>query len=152
MASSINGFGTTYYGQGSFERDGSYVTTQWVIAGTVPLIPLASFRVKAAGRGFSRQAMYIVEALGVDGWQALRTYAYVYLCVPISLYLVILREQSFIEDFHVPFALEMFFRAFPLLLVLALPHVLRWLSRRAAGKRLPVTGSSARSARKSRPR
>jgi hypothetical protein len=149
MASSINGFGTTYYGQGSFERDGSYVTTKWVIAGTVPLIPLASLRVKAGGRGFSRQQMYIVEELGVDWWQAVLTYAYVYMCVPISLYLIIMREHSFIEGLHVPFAVEMFFRAFPLLFVLALPHVLRWLSRRAAGKRLPVTGSSARNARKS---
>jgi hypothetical protein len=149
MAYSINGFGTTYYGQGSFERDGSYITTKWVIAGTVPLIPLASLRVKESGRGFSRQEMYVVEELGVDWWQAVLTYAYVYICVPISLYLIIMHEHTFIEDFNVPFAVEMFFRAFPLLFVLALPHVLRWFSRRAARKRLPVTRSSARGARKS---
>jgi hypothetical protein len=148
MAYSINGFGTTYYGQGSFERDGSYVTTKWAIAGTLPLVPLGSLRVKEGSRGFAKQK-YVVEELGVDWWQVLLTYAYVYLCVPISLYLIIMHEHTFIEDYHFPFAVEIFFRAFPLLFVLALPHVLRWFSRRAARKRLPVTRSSTRGARKS---
>lgn len=145
MAYSINGFGTTYYGQRAFECDGSFVTTKWVIAGTLPLLPLDSLRVKEGGRGFARQQMFVVEELGVDWWQVLLTYAYVYLCVPFSIYLIVVRDQpSFIEDYHVPFAVVMFFNAFPLLFVLALPHFLRWLSRRAARKRSPAAARLAK--------
>ena len=148
MAYSINGFGTTYYGQRAFERDRSYVTTKWAIAGTVPLLPLGSLRVKEGSRGFARQQMFVVEELGIDWWQVLLTYAYVYLCVPYSLYLIIgPDQQSFIEDYHVPFAVVMLFKAFPLLFVLALPHFLRWLSRRAARKRLPAAAQLAKARR-----
>lgn len=135
MAYSINGFGTTYYGQRAFERDGSYVTTKWVIAAAVPLLPLGSIRVKPARSGFSRQEALVVEELGIDWLQVLSIYVYVYLCVPYSIYLIARGEQSFIENYRVPFAVVMFFRALPFLFVLALPHLLRWWSRRAAKQR-----------------
>jgi len=42
--SSINGIGSTYIGCSDVGRDGSYVTTKWVIF-ILPIVPLRSFRV-----------------------------------------------------------------------------------------------------------
>lgn len=47
MPSSIQGFGTTFVGRRDFWLDGSYVTTEWIVAMFIPLIPLRSLRVKA---------------------------------------------------------------------------------------------------------
>jgi Hsp70 protein/DnaJ C terminal domain len=51
MPASINGFGTTYYGSCDFHSDGSYITTEWIIAVHIPILPLASFRVLPDGSG-----------------------------------------------------------------------------------------------------
>lgn len=42
--SSINGIGTTYIGCADVRRDGSYITTQWIIF-VFPVVPLKSMRV-----------------------------------------------------------------------------------------------------------
>jgi hypothetical protein len=133
VAYSVNGFGTTYYGQRAFERDGSYITTKWAIAGTLPLVPLDSIRVKEIRSGFSGRQKVIVDEMGIDWPQVLLTYVYVYLLVPFALYLIIMPNQrSFIDDYQVPFAVVMLVKTFPLLFVIALPHLLRWWSRREA--------------------
>ena len=46
LAQTFNGFGTQLYGKRSFEPDGSFVTTVWVVLFWIPLIPLKSIRVK----------------------------------------------------------------------------------------------------------
>ena len=46
MPYSVNGFGTTYYGHAEWRRDGSYITTEWIVFLFVPIIPLRSYRVK----------------------------------------------------------------------------------------------------------
>ncbi|MGB8167518.1 MAG: hypothetical protein WCF18_08495 [Chthoniobacteraceae bacterium] len=46
MASSINGCGTTYYGERDYWPDGSYITTEWVVFLYLPLIPIRSFRLR----------------------------------------------------------------------------------------------------------
>jgi hypothetical protein len=46
MASSINGFGTTYYGERDYWPDGSYITTEWVVFLYLPLFPIRSFRLR----------------------------------------------------------------------------------------------------------
>lgn len=45
MPYAFNGVGTTYYGNRDPEPDGSYITTEWLVVGYVPLLPLRSFRV-----------------------------------------------------------------------------------------------------------
>ena len=45
MPSSINGFGTMYYGKANPQPDGSVVRTEWITALYVPLVPLGSYRV-----------------------------------------------------------------------------------------------------------
>ena len=51
---SINGFGTTFYGRRDFRSDGSYITTEWVVALYIPLIPVRSLRVRYTGAGEHR--------------------------------------------------------------------------------------------------
>jgi hypothetical protein len=48
MAALIQGFGTTFIGKRDFWPDGSYVTTEWMVAFFFPLVPLRSLRVKPA--------------------------------------------------------------------------------------------------------
>jgi hypothetical protein len=52
IARSVNGCGTGLYGKREFEQDGSFVTTKWFMAFFVPLIPLASMRVKVVEHGY----------------------------------------------------------------------------------------------------
>ena len=51
MPYTLNGFGTKYYGRRDQAADGSYVTTLWITALYVPLLPLGSYRVKPVGQG-----------------------------------------------------------------------------------------------------
>lgn len=52
MAFSINGFGTTYYGERDLSRDGSFITTEWITAAYLPLLPLRSLRVSRSAPFF----------------------------------------------------------------------------------------------------
>jgi hypothetical protein len=51
MPVSLNGIGTSYYGSRDRGEDGSCVTTLFVIFLAIPIIPLASYRVLATGKG-----------------------------------------------------------------------------------------------------
>lgn len=51
MPYTFNGFGTTDYGERDRAEDGSYITTEWVTAVWIPLVPLASYRVRPVGKG-----------------------------------------------------------------------------------------------------
>lgn len=47
---SLNGFGTKHYGQRDFRKDGSYVTTEWVVVAHIPIVPISSVRILAPYR------------------------------------------------------------------------------------------------------
>jgi hypothetical protein len=49
MPATVFSFGTKFYGKRDFQTDGSFVTTEWIIAGFVPLIPLHTLRVRVEG-------------------------------------------------------------------------------------------------------
>jgi len=51
MPYTFNGFGTKYYGRREAAEDGSYVTTLWITALYVPILPLGSYRVLPVGQG-----------------------------------------------------------------------------------------------------
>lgn len=51
MPYTLNGFGTKFYGKRDQAADGSYVTTKWVTALYIPVIPVGSYRVKPVGQG-----------------------------------------------------------------------------------------------------
>jgi len=122
MASSINGIGTTFYGQAGFEPDGSFITTKWFIFAYLPIIPMGSLRVRHAGSDsgfFSSGTKYeVIMDYPLDIGQVLRTWAYV---ISFSLLISLLSKG---EESGWKFAL---FGAMALL-----PHVLRWFARRWA--------------------
>jgi len=51
MPYTLNGFGTKYYGKRDPGQDGSYITTMWITALYVPIVPLGSYRVLPVGDG-----------------------------------------------------------------------------------------------------
>ncbi len=51
MPYTLNGFGTKYYGKREPAEDGSYITTLWITALYVPVLPLGSYRVRPVGKG-----------------------------------------------------------------------------------------------------
>jgi len=53
MPRSVNGFGTRYYGRREEALDGSYVTTVWITALYIPILPLRSYRVLPVGKSFN---------------------------------------------------------------------------------------------------
>jgi hypothetical protein len=98
MPYTFNGFGTTYYGQRDAAVDGSYVTTLWVTALWVPLLPLGSYRVLPVGAGTNvvvyRSQSY--QTLRVPlCWPQVRN---VYLCVSPMLALVLYFGGSDIKN------------------------------------------------------
>ncbi|KQV53656.1 MULTISPECIES: hypothetical protein [unclassified Duganella] len=122
MATSINGIGTTFYGQAGFEPDGSFITTKWVIFAYLPIIPTASMRVRYAGEenGFfsSGTSYQVIMDYPIDIGQVLRTWAYVISFITL-LTLLDKGEGSG-------------WKAALLCAMALLPHTLRWFARRWA--------------------
>lgn len=121
MAGSINGIGTTFYGQGDFHSDGSYITTKWVIFAFIPVVPTSSMRVQYRGRSgfFSNTTEYdVVAEVPLEVVQVLKTY----------LYLALLFAMFALLDSKWPAPLK-FLGFFG---VVMLPHGLRWLAKKKA--------------------
>jgi hypothetical protein len=78
MPSSVNGFGTKYYGQREFHPDGSYITTKFFCLAFVPVIPLHSVRVipdpKNSWVPFSKNYYAILETRWPNPLQVLSIY------------------------------------------------------------------------------
>jgi hypothetical protein len=84
MAYTLNGIGTTFYGQRDFRADGTYVTTEWIAFLYFPILPLRSLRVRYVGPGdpptfgFGSSESYSVYEKRFPNWkQVLFTYGYV---------------------------------------------------------------------------
>jgi hypothetical protein len=74
LTRNINGIGTTLYGKREFQKDGSYISTVWLIFLLFPLIPLRSFRIRKSGT----DSMYeIIEKVPMNWRQVLYIYGYV---------------------------------------------------------------------------
>lgn len=81
MPYSFNGFGTRYYGEADLRPDGSFVTTTWLTALYIPLLPISSSRLVRAGgmkHGFihSIQSYGVVEELPICWPQVFRVYLF----------------------------------------------------------------------------
>ncbi|AVP99382.1 hypothetical protein C7S18_20365 [Ahniella affigens] len=138
MAASINGFGSTYYGRRCFRRDGSYITTEWAIAATLPIFPMSSARVQDSRAGLGGRELYLIERLALDWVQVLTTYFYTYVMIPIAIYLTVIPDEAghIPRDFgDVPWWLALLLQTAPLIIVALLPHVLRWIGAARARKR-----------------
>ena len=87
MPATYHGFGTKFYGEADKRPDGTYITTEWLVAGYVPIVPLRSLRLirdKAADeRDFfvGRVAAYRVIEKPLMCWrQVFMTYLFVMFC------------------------------------------------------------------------
>jgi hypothetical protein len=80
MPNTINGIGTTFYGQCEFKKDRSFITTKWFVLGFFPCIPLASLRVLQLD---SKSYAVVTEEPSIHWWQVLRTWAYVLLFIEL---------------------------------------------------------------------
>ena len=87
MPRNVNGIGTTYLGASDRQPDGSFVTTEWFILLSVPIIPLKSQRVKYLGadHGWTRSTnMYsILGPAPLDTKLVLTAYAWI--VIPLIL-------------------------------------------------------------------
>jgi hypothetical protein len=88
MAYTLNGIGTTFYGQREFRADGTYVTTEWIAFLYFPIIPLRSLRVRYVGPGdsptfgFGSSENYSVYEKRFPNWKQVSfTYGYVALLI-----------------------------------------------------------------------
>ncbi len=81
MPSSFNGFGSMYYGRRDMLPDGSYITTEWTTVAYIPLIPLASHRVRPTGKGsysfFYDSTEYMVQRVPLNWAQVRNVYTVV---------------------------------------------------------------------------
>lgn len=86
MPTLFQGFGTAFVGKRDFWPDGSYVTTEWIVAFCVPLVPTKSLRVKRTRHDshgglpplwFSNERGYVVQdETPTNGKQALCVYGF----------------------------------------------------------------------------
>jgi hypothetical protein len=78
MPSSVNGFGTKYYGERDHRSDGSYLTTNFFCLAFVPVIPLHTVRVipdpKNSAWPFSQNYYVILEKRWPHPLQVLNVY------------------------------------------------------------------------------
>lgn len=98
--SSLNGFGTTFYGECDYQNDGSYTSTYWIILAFIPIIPLYSARIfYTEAAQFSTTRHYQYEKIPINWQQVFRIWAFVaaliggYLACVIYLDLSLINEQ-----------------------------------------------------------
>jgi hypothetical protein len=82
MPFTYNGFGTKFYGEGDLRPDGSFITTEWITAAYIPVLPLKSFRLARAQGNvaavvFHSQSYAVFETLPICWPQVWRIYAFV---------------------------------------------------------------------------
>ena len=138
MAYTLNGTGTTFYGQRDFSADGSYTTTEWLAFFYIPLIPIRSLRVRYQGAGeqkwylgFGYSSSYAVYEKTWPNWkQVLSVYGYLAL-----MYGWIYGVCSFVSD-HFPHVLDSGWSIAFVLVIFALPAPLPLILRHFAEKRI----------------
>lgn len=124
--SSINGFGTTFYGECDYQSDGSYISTYWLILAFVPIIPLYSARIfSKETTTFSTMRQYQYEKIPIYWQQVFRIWAFVVVLVSGYLACVMCIDQSHMDESNRVSILM----AYPILMLL-LPSFLRYQAKK----------------------
>lgn len=81
MAFTINGIGTTFYGQRDFRADGSYVTTEWFVILYLPVVPIKSLRIAETNDRtnaviYSSESYHVLGQVPLSAIQVLSTYLF----------------------------------------------------------------------------
>lgn len=89
MPATINGTGTTYYGECRYQPDGSFQTTHWMVVIFFPLLPLRSYRVRRRpeadrtdGNGDTR-ACEVLGEVPLGYAQVMRTWAFAWMVLAL---------------------------------------------------------------------
>ena len=112
LSRNFRGTGLIAYGRRAFRSDGSFVTTQWIAFGGVPLVPFATYRVIKKS---IFQNEIVLERTKIDTIQVLYVYNYVAALALIGLLMV---RRNLWREFYV------------FLPVVALPWIMRTYTRR----------------------
>lgn len=133
MAFTLNGFGTKFYGEGDLRSDGSFITTEWITAAYIPIIPIRSFRLARAVGGvnvviFQSQSYAVFEKLPIYWPQVCRVYAFVIFTAGWWAFVVWLSFAR-LKIFDGPNAA---FLMFPFIAAMAVPFGAVWWFRREA--------------------
>lgn len=124
--SSINGFGTTFYGECDYQSDGSYISTYWLILAFIPMIPLYSARILYSENArFSTTRQYQYEKIPIHWQQVIRIWAFVGTLVVGYLACVMWLEQASISE---PIRVSLLI-AYPIIMLL-LPSFLRYQAKK----------------------
>jgi ABC-type spermidine/putrescine transport system permease subunit I len=131
----VQGCGTTFYGQRDFRKDGSYITTEFFVIILIPIVPLRSLRVRDQGAtepkikiGFSSARNYAIYEKTWPNWkQVLCVYGYA--CFFISWVIFIAYMSSyFVQSMNNTLAGILIFVS--IILPAFMPLVFRFFARR----------------------
>lgn len=151
MPFTYNGFGTIFYGEGDRREDGSFISTEWITAAYVPLIPLKSFRLvrcKEADASFvimHSEGYQVLETLSICWPQVLRTYSFLAIVAAwwsLAIW-ICFTKFDIATDARAPWIVSTW------VLAMAVPFFVVWLSRREAykarnGRSQPLQETSAK--------
>jgi len=138
-AFSIQGFGTVFYGKRDFRDDDTYVTTEWVVLATIPIIPIRSLRVRYQGPGEqsfpigigSCDSYSVFETTRPNRRQVLFTYGFVCILIIWAIFVswIFFAQKMFdiVGDTTAPYVF---------MLVIAAPALTPYFLRRLARQRL----------------
>ena len=136
MPYSINGFGTKFYGERDFRNDGTFVTTEWVTAVFVPLIPLRSLRLRPSrpSDGFVEAASgwgenYAVFEKTFPNWKQV-LYVYGFFLFMVGWPMLVVEFSQQMSRASVPGSVQLALVFVPLALAGFLPETLRRYARR----------------------
>lgn len=101
MPLTINGFGTAYFGKKDVDEQGIYVTTKFVVALHIPILPLASFWVMPYGTpvttGLIRIQEFDAVRIPLNWKQVLSTYLKWYIGLALAFTSMLFVIQIFVE-------------------------------------------------------
>ncbi len=131
----LNGFGATFIGECDYEPDGTYITTAWIVALWIPLIPLYSARILSAESTMLSGTNYQIIKLPIHWRQAGRIWAYVLGMAAMIALMSLLVQSHDIRDLLPPLLSEILSWVVlgALLPYAFLPFFLRYRARKAVG-------------------
>jgi predicted RNA-binding Zn-ribbon protein involved in translation (DUF1610 family) len=146
MPSTYNGFGTKFYGEAEHHPDGSFITTEWITALYVPLIPLRSYRLARARsenpfeNALMCETFAIFEELPIFWSQVLRVYGF-FLCTGIwyAISIWLFFSKFSLHDLFLSNRIEATLLLCMFIATLAIPLVIVWSIRRRSMLKVGVT-------------
>lgn len=118
--SSINGFGTTFYGECDYQSDGSYTSTYWIILAFIPVIPLYSARIL-----HKEGTRYQYEKIPINWQQVFRIWAFIAAWISGYLMCVMWLNQAQISK-----RIDMLILITYTVIMLSLPSFLRYQAKK----------------------